>query len=85
MRSTFHQPDAAARRRSAARIAAGLTVAELAQRLGVTPQRVCNLESGQCNATAKMTLRIAEAIGCDPHSLDPMLASTQPSGRRPGG
>jgi transcriptional regulator with XRE-family HTH domain len=65
-------------RRRAARVSAGLTVAELARRLGVTPQRVCNLESGKCNATLTMVARIAEAIGCDPHALDPMLASRPP-------
>ena len=62
----------------AARIASGLTVADLAIRLKVSPQRVSNLESGQREPSLEMVHRIATAIGCDPHSLDARLASTFP-------
>jgi len=65
----------------AARIKAGLSVAELARRLGVTPPRISNLESGHRNPSSKVLLRIAAAIPCDPHTLDPALASVAPSTR----
>jgi transcriptional regulator with XRE-family HTH domain len=72
---TMTQTTTPGQRIKAARLAAGLTVGELAQRLAVTPERVRNLELGQRNPSLKMLLRIALAIPCDPQGLDPTLAS----------
>jgi transcriptional regulator with XRE-family HTH domain len=59
----------------AARLSAGLTIGELARRLDVTPASVVNVESGHREPSLERILRISEAIGCDPHSIDARLAS----------
>jgi transcriptional regulator with XRE-family HTH domain len=58
----------------AARLAAGLTVGELAQRMSVTSPRISNLESGAKAPGLEVLLKIAEAIPCDPNQLDERLA-----------
>jgi transcriptional regulator with XRE-family HTH domain len=65
-----------------ARLSAPLSVRELADRLGVTASRVSHLEGGTRNPSARMLLRLAEALGCDPASLDETLASRKPKRRQ---
>jgi transcriptional regulator with XRE-family HTH domain len=58
----------------AAREAAGLTRRELAERLGVGYGSISNVELGTDTPTLDLIHRMAVAIGCDPHAIDPRLA-----------
>lgn len=64
----------------AARRAAGLTQAALAGRLGITKAYVCQVERGYRTPTLDWLRDTARAIGCDPASLDPDLASRATDG-----
>lgn len=58
----------------AARRAAGLTQAELAQKLGVTPQTVSQYERGLINPKIETLQKFADALGVDAWNLsDPMF------------
>ena len=58
----------------AARRAAGLTQAELAQKLGVTPQTVSQYERGLINPKLETLQKFADALGVDAWNLsDPMF------------
>lgn len=48
---------------SRARKSAKLTQAELADKIGVTQQRVAYIETGKCNLSLKSLHRIAKATG----------------------
>lgn len=61
----------------AARIAAELSQAEVAERAGVTRSWVSQLEQGWRDISLNNAERMARAIGCDPHAIDPRLASTR--------
>lgn len=52
-----------------ARLAAGLTQAQLAERMKCTQQEVQRWESGRINPTTKTIKKLAEAIGCNPGDL----------------
>jgi len=53
------------------RIHAGLTQAELAERLGVTPQAISQYERGVKKPKYETLRRIADAVGCHPLELIP--------------
>jgi transcriptional regulator with XRE-family HTH domain len=63
-----------------ARKAAGLTQRELATRMGYPGAwtRLCVIERGKVYASLDWLWLAARVIGCDPHSLDPRLASDSP-------
>jgi transcriptional regulator with XRE-family HTH domain len=70
----------------AAREVAGLTRRELAEQLGMNYGSLKDIEADRHNVRSDTIHRIAVAIGCDPHSIDPRLASTRPvtrAARRP--
>jgi HTH-type transcriptional regulator/antitoxin HipB len=46
-----------------ARQEAGLTQAELAERIGIKQPSLCRIETGQVNVSISMLARIAEALG----------------------
>jgi transcriptional regulator with XRE-family HTH domain len=48
-----------------ARLTAGLTQAEVAERLGTSASYVANVEAGRLNPTVGQLARIAEAVGAD--------------------
>ena len=58
----------------AAREAAGLSQADLARQLGVTPAAITNLESDAKRITLDRIDEVCLAIGCDPHSIDHRLS-----------
>lgn len=53
------------------RLQAGLTQAELAERLGVTPQAISQYERGVKKPKYETIRRIADAVGCHPLELIP--------------
>lgn len=53
------------------RLRAGLTQAELAERLGVTPQAISQYERGIKKPKYETIRRIADAVGCSPFDLIP--------------
>ena len=55
---------------------------DLAFLLGVTYQRLSDIEADRKPITLESILEIAGAMGVDPHSLDPRLASRKHA-RRP--
>ncbi len=63
-----------AERLRAARIAANLTQAAAAERIGATRSYWCQLESGHRIPTEGQLLRIAHRLGWRPEELDPTLA-----------
>ena len=58
-----------------ARLAAGLSQAAVARSLGITTQTYGDYERGRRNPTLDWLWEAARAIGCNPKSLDPRLAS----------
>lgn len=50
---------------TSARMAAGMTQAQLAQAIGVKPQQVGNWERGLRNPKIDALQRMADALGCD--------------------
>ena len=50
---------------TAARMAAGMTQAQLAQAIGVKPQQIGNWERGMRNPKIDALQRMADALGCD--------------------
>lgn len=54
---------------SAARLAAGLTQSQLAERIGVAPQHVGRWERGERKPKVDALIRIADALGCDVRDL----------------
>jgi DNA-binding XRE family transcriptional regulator len=69
----------------AARVSLGLDRRELAGRLGITYQRVADIEADRKPTSLERVIEIAAALGIDPHSLDPRLASTDPAAARYNG
>jgi transcriptional regulator with XRE-family HTH domain len=63
-----------------ARERAGLTQGDVAVRMGVSFARFSDIERGRKPARLETVLAVAAAIGCDPHELDPRLASVRPGG-----
>lgn len=61
-----------------AREKAGLSAAQLAGKLGVSPERVNNIEAGRCNVTLDWLVSAAAAIGCPGSNLDPALSDAIP-------
>lgn len=61
----------------AARLSQRLSVVEVAERLGVGHQAVRNIEADTRPVTLDKIHEVATAIGVDPHSIDPRLASTR--------
>lgn len=57
----------------AARLAAGLTQAVLASRIGTQQTHVAKVERGKEDPTLEWLYRAAVAIGCKPCDLDPRL------------
>jgi transcriptional regulator with XRE-family HTH domain len=55
-----HEPEAV----TYAREKAGLTMTELADRLGVSLSLISQIESGDRNATFAMQMKLAEALNC---------------------
>lgn len=64
----------AGQRVRAVRVAAGLSRADLASKLGVSASRVADLEAGRYRTSLETLWSVAEATGADPHTLDPRLA-----------
>jgi len=62
----------------AARERAGFSRRQVADWLGVSYQRLADIEADRKPTTLEVVLRVAEAIACDPHTLDARLASTRP-------
>jgi transcriptional regulator with XRE-family HTH domain len=62
----------------AARLGAGLTQVQLADRLGVCQSRITDVERGRHAPSLNWLLRAAAALGIDPHELEPALASVKP-------
>jgi UDP-N-acetylglucosamine 1-carboxyvinyltransferase len=58
-----------------ARHEAGLTQAELAERLGTTPAYITNVEAGRTNLTIGQLAHIADALGADLDVRLPLLAA----------
>jgi len=54
----------------AARERSGLSRRQVADRLGVSYQRLADIEADRKPISLELLLRIAEAIACDPHALD---------------
>lgn len=57
----------------AARIAAGLTQGELAEKAGLARQYVYQVESGREGARLETLWALAVALGINPHTLDERL------------
>lgn len=56
---------------SSARIAAGLTQAQLAEKVGVAAQHIGRWERGERRPKIDALMRIAQALGCDVKELIP--------------
>lgn len=56
-----------------AREAGGISRADLAERLGITVGSLGDIEADRRNVSLDTANRVAKAIGCDPHSIDPDL------------
>lgn len=54
---------------AAARMAAGMTQAQLAEAIGVKPQQIGNWERGMRNPKINALNRIADALGCELNDL----------------
>lgn len=52
-----------------ARLAAGLTQSQLAERIGVAAQHIGRWERGERNPKIDALIRIADALGCDLQNL----------------
>lgn len=52
------------RRLRDARMTAGITLSDVAKRMGVTPQRISAIESGRSNMTIDTLARYTEAVNC---------------------
>lgn len=63
----------------AAREELKLSREDVAERLGLSPQSVANAELGLYPISLDKIHELALAIGCDPHSIDPRLASRAPA------
>lgn len=57
----------------AARKAAGLTQRQLAARLGCAQPQIAKVERDQAAPSLDRLYALAQAIGCDPGTLDPRL------------
>ena len=57
-----------------ARAAAGLTQAEVAERLGASASYITNIEAGRVNLTLGQLSRIAAAMGADVRLSLPLIA-----------
>jgi transcriptional regulator with XRE-family HTH domain len=55
------------------RMAAGLTQAEVAERLDVSPSYITNIEAGRVNLTLGQLSRIAAAMGADVRLSLPLI------------
>jgi transcriptional regulator with XRE-family HTH domain len=64
-------------RLKAHRLAAGLTLSELARRAGMTPQRIAHYERELIRPTPVSAARLAQALGVEPE--DPASGLCQPS------
>lgn len=54
------------------RLAASMTIAQLAKQSGVHAVKICQIEAGRINPenlTLKNALRLADALGCHPRDL----------------
>jgi transcriptional regulator with XRE-family HTH domain len=56
-----------------ARIAAGLTQAQVAERLQTTPAYITNVEAGRVNLTLGQLSRVASALGADVRLSLPLI------------
>lgn len=65
----------AAERIRRARLAAGLTQGQLAEKIGTSKQGVSNAERGAYPPTLEWLHAAAVAMGCPPSELDPRLTS----------
>lgn len=65
-------------RLKAARERAGLSAAQLAAKLSISPERINNIEAGRCNVSGDWLWLAAGAIGCRGSELDPSLADVVP-------
>lgn len=54
---------------TSARLASGLTQAQLAERIGVAPQHIGRWERGERKPKFDALLRIADALNCDVNTL----------------
>ena len=52
-----------------ARIEAGLTQVQLAEKVGCSQQEIQRWESGRISPTTKTLKKLAEALGCNPGDL----------------
>jgi len=73
------------RRLRIARQRAGLSLRELAERMGIPEgyARISILERGGLRASLDWLWLASQALGCDPHELDPRLTSLRRDGARP--
>ena len=56
------------------RVDARLSVAELAEKSGITRQTIAAVESGRVEDPNTETLiKLADALGCEPSEIDPVL------------
>jgi len=76
------RPDRVGSRLAAARIAAGLTQAKLAERVGIRQNMVSYYERGKRSLSATMAERISEALGQD-SDVDSRADSSDQSGVDP--
>ena len=59
------------------RIDAHLSVAQLAEKSGITRQTIASLESGRVEDPNTQTLvKLAKALKCEPSDIDPVLNPT---------
>lgn len=59
----------------AARELSGIDRKGLAKTLGISYQRIADIELDRKPISLELIIRIAEGIGCDPNSIDDRLAS----------
>jgi len=69
-----NQVDTPGPRIKAARLAAGLTQVQLAERLGVTQGQITQVETGRRGCSLEWLAKASEAIGCSPSILSEKLA-----------
>lgn len=71
------QPSSTSSRLYWIRVTAGLTAIELGRRLGMSRQRIYQIEGRGWTPTLETALRYAEALGVDPHEIDARLAPAE--------